>query len=54
MTIVRIGRRSENSYLEFEFDSGMDAFVFYSAAKDRYREDDLVITMTEEGDMNEV
>ena len=49
MTIVRIGRQSDISYLEFEFDNGMDAFVFYSAAKDRYREDDLVITMTEEG-----
>lgn len=50
MTLVRIGKKSENSYMEFEFASGMDAFVFYSAAKDSYREDDMVITMTEEGD----
>ena len=50
MTIVRIGRRSECSYLEFEFDHPMDAFVFYTTTRDKYREDDLCITMTEEGE----
>lgn len=54
MTIVRIGKRNENGYMEFEFPHAMDAFVFYSAAKDAYREDDMVIDMTEEGEKNEV
>ena len=50
MTIVRIGRKSENSYMEFEFPNETEAFVFYCGAKSGYREDDLVITMTEEGE----
>lgn len=49
MTIIRIGRK-EGTCMEFEFESGMDAFVFYSMAKDSYREDDLQVTMTEEGE----
>lgn len=50
MTIVRIGRKSEYAYMEFEFDYPMDAFVFYTTVTERYREDDLVIKMTEEGE----
>ena len=47
-TVVRIARKGNAGLMEFEFESGMDAFVFYSAAKDSYREDDLFINMTEE------
>ena len=50
MTIVRIGKKSECGCMEFEFDHPMDAFVFYTTARDKYREDDMVITMTEEGE----
>ena len=50
MTIVRIGRTNVTAYMDFAFDSAMDAFVFYSLTKDAYREDDLVIEMTEEGE----
>lgn len=50
MTIIRIGRKESKTYLEFEFPSAMDAFVFYAGARDAYREDDLEITMTEEGE----
>lgn len=50
MTLVRMGKAHENAYMEFSFDSAMDAFVFYSLTKDAYREDDLVIEMTEEGE----
>lgn len=53
MTIVRIGRKNETSCMEFEFEHPMDAFVFYSTARDTYREDDFVIDMTEEGDTDE-
>lgn len=50
MTIVRIGRKGSADYLEFAYENAMDAFMFYAQAKDAYREDDLVIDMTEEGE----
>lgn len=50
MTIVKMSRRRDNEPMQFEFDSTMEAFVFYGIAKDTYREDDMVIEMTEEGD----
>ena len=50
-TVVRIARKGNAGLMEFEFNNGMDAFVFYSAAKDAYREDDLFINMTEEDTM---
>lgn len=48
MTVVRIGNKKNAFPLEFEFDEEMDAFNFYSEAKDHYRENDFIITMTEE------
>ena len=45
--VVRMGRRDCDDYLEFAFDDGMDAYTFYSDAKDHYREDDLIIVMGE-------
>ena len=53
MTIVTIGRKEETMHLEFEFAAPMDAFVFFSMAKDSYREDDMKITMVEEGGNSE-
>lgn len=50
MTVVRIGSKRNKFPLEFAFDEEMDAFNFYARAKDHYREDDLIITMTEEGE----
>lgn len=50
MTIIRIGKQRSTEAMEFAFTNAMDAFVFYSTARDSYREDDMVITMTEEGD----
>lgn len=50
MTIVRIGRKGSNTYMEFEFEDEFSAYVFYSATKDHYREDDLFISMVEEED----
>ena len=51
MTVVTIGRKDGKDFpLQFAFENSMDAFVMYSQAKDTYREDDLVIEMTEEGD----
>jgi len=50
MTIVKIGRKESDKCMEFEFDYPMDAFVFYSQAKNSYREDDMVIAMEEEGE----
>lgn len=49
-TIIRIGSKKNPFPLEFKFDDGMDAFQFYADARDHYREDDLIITMTEEGE----
>ena len=48
MTIVKIGRKESDKCMEFEFDYPMDAFVFYSQAKNSYRENDMVIAMEEE------
>jgi hypothetical protein len=48
MTVVRIGNKKNPFPLEFEFDEEMDAFNFYSEAKDHYRENDFIIAMTEE------
>jgi len=50
MTIVKIGRKEDKQPMEFEFHGVMDAYVFYATAKDTYREDDMEIVMTEEGD----
>lgn len=50
MTLVKVGKKGKCDYMEFTFESAMDAFVFYSHARDSYREDDLVIEMTEEGE----
>ncbi len=52
MTIVMISR-SDDRCMEFAFDNEMDAFNFYASAKDSYREDDLCICMTEEGEDDE-
>ena len=54
-TIVRIGSKKNPFPLEFKFDDdeGMDAYNFYSEAIDHYREDDLIIVMTEEGEEDE-
>lgn len=46
--IVRMGRKGSDDFMEFEFDDGMDAYTFYSEAKDHYREDDLLIFMGED------
>lgn len=54
MTVVRIGNKKNAFPLEFEFDAEMDAFNFYSEAKDHYREDDFIITMTEEGENDDI
>ena len=51
MTVIRIGRKDSKEWpMEFSFQNAMDAFVFYSQASDSYREDDMEITMTEEGE----
>ena len=50
MTVVRIGNKANKYPLEFAFEHEMDAFNFYTEAKDHYREDDFIITMTEEGE----
>lgn len=50
MTVVRVGKRSSFDYMEFAFDDEFSAYVFYSATKDHYREDDLYISMVEEED----
>lgn len=52
-TIIRIGSQKNPFPLEFKFESGMAAYTFYSDAIDHYREDDLIIVMTEEGEDNE-
>lgn len=48
MTLIMMGRKGAKGGMEFAFENAMDAFVFYSQAKDTYREDDLVIAMVEE------
>lgn len=48
MTLVLMGKKNGKDCLMFEFEHAMDAFVFYSQAKDTYREDDLHIVMLEE------
>lgn len=50
MTVVTIGRAKSKDYLQFEFESDFEAWVFYSTSKDHYREDDLVVTMWDEKD----
>ena len=52
MTIIRLGRKGKD-YMEFSFDNEIGAFAFYAGAKDSYREDDLFISMTEEGEEDE-
>ena len=50
--VVRIGRKGIDGYMEFEFDNGMDAYTFYSDAKDHYREDDMLIFMGDDAPQN--
>ena len=50
--VVRMGRKGGKEYLEFSFPHGMDAFQFYSEAKDHYREDDLLIFMGDDCPMD--
>ena len=47
-TVVTIGKAKSKDYMQFEFADDFGAWVFYSQAKDHYREDDLVITMWDE------
>ena len=53
MTVIRMARTSDAKPMEFAFDSAMDAFTLYAMVKESYREDDLVIEMTEEGEHDE-
>ena len=53
MTVIRMGKRNSAEPLQFSFDNPMDAFTLYAIVKDSYREDDLVIEMTEEGEDDE-
>lgn len=50
MTVIRMGRKESNEFLEFAFDNEFEAYVFYSSTVDHYREDDLFISMTEESE----
>lgn len=53
MTVIRMGKQNSDNPMEFAFDNPMDAFTLYAIVKDSYREDDLVIEMTEEGEDDE-
>lgn len=53
MTVVTIGKAMSKDFLQFEFDSDLEGCIFYSQAKDSYREDDLILTMWEEGNNDE-
>ena len=53
MTIVTIGKAMSKDFMQFEFGSDFEAWAFYASAKDSYREDDLVLTMWEEGNSDE-
>jgi len=48
VTIIRIGRKGSNDYMEFAFESEFEAYTFYSTAINHYREDDFFISMAEE------